>query len=189
MDMLTAYADAVRRNQVRVDAVQAGQLTDPTPCTDWDVAALIGHIVGGYQMFAAALGAPLPSAAQVSPGDDNDLASSHRAASQAALSAFGSPGALDRSLALPIGDMPGQVALGLALTDAVVHGWDLAKATGQDASIDEGLAAMLLAGAEGSIGAEMRQPAGSMPVFAQPVPVGTDRPAGERLVGFLGRRP
>jgi uncharacterized protein (TIGR03086 family) len=90
---------------------------------------------------------------------------------------------------LPIGEVPGRVALGLALTDAVVHGWDLAKATGQDASIDEDLAAMLLAGAEGSIGADMRQPGGAMAVFAQPVAVGADQPTGERLVGFLGRQP
>jgi hypothetical protein len=48
---------------------------------------------------------------------------------------------------------------------------------------------MLLAGAEGSIGADMRQPGGAMAVFAQPVAVGADQPTGERLVGFLGRQP
>jgi uncharacterized protein (TIGR03086 family) len=187
MDMLSAYADAVRRNHERLDAISADQLGDPTPCTEWDVRALVGHIVGGYQMFAAALGHPLPAA--VEPTDAAGLAAQHRTTGEAAIAAFATPDALQRTVHLPVGEVPGQVALGLALTDAVVHGWDLAKATGQDTAIDDGLAAALLTGAEGSITGQMRQPDGAMPVFAQPVPISGQRPAGDRLVAFLGRQP
>jgi uncharacterized protein (TIGR03086 family) len=122
MDMLTAYDEAVNRNQERIEAVRPDQLGNPTPCTDWDVATLIGHIIGGCQMFAAALGQPKPSADRSSPSAASDLGAAHRVAGQAAVSAFASPGAMQRSLALPIGEVPGRVALGLALTDAVVHG-------------------------------------------------------------------
>jgi uncharacterized protein (TIGR03086 family) len=183
MDMINVYAEAIQRNQKRVENLRADQLDDPTPCTEWTVQALLDHIIGGYRMFAAALGAPVPESA-------NDPAEAHRAAGDAAVRAFGAPDAMQRSLVLlPVGEVPGEVALGLALTDAVVHGWDLAKATGQDTTIDESLAAMLLVGLEQSVTADMRQPAGGMPVFAPPVPVDANRPAGDRLVAFLGRQP
>jgi uncharacterized protein (TIGR03086 family) len=180
MDLLNSYADAVRRNHERVAAVETGRLGDPTPCSEWDVGALIGHLTGGYQMFAAALGRPVP---------DAETAGHYRGAGEAAIAAFSSPGALDRSVSLPVGDMPGHMALALALTDAVVHGWDLATATGQDTTIDDELAAVLLAGAEQMVGPPMRQPDGAMPVFAPPVTVGSERPAADRLIAFLGRTP
>jgi len=182
VDMINLYADAVQRNQKRVENLRGDQLDDPTPCTEWTVRALVDHIVGGYQMFATALGASVDDSA-------TDTAAAHRAAGDAALRAFGAPGAAQRSLVLPVGEVPYEAALGLALTDAVVHGWDLAKATGQDTTVDESLAAMLLAGLEQSVTADMRQPGGAMPVFAQPVTVEPGRPAGDQLVAFLGRQP
>jgi hypothetical protein len=60
------------------DADEQAGLGDPTPCTEWDVETLLGHIVGGYQMFAAALGAAPPAAA----GDG--WAARHRTAGEAA---------------------------------------------------------------------------------------------------------
>src|SRR5689334_6085083 len=184
MDLLTSYTIAVRRNHQRVDAIHPGQMGDSTPCTDWDVEALIGHITGGYQMFAPGPAQPIPAAE--TPADP---AGRHRAAGEAAIAAFAAPGALQRTVSLPIGDVPGHLALSLALTDAVVHGWDLATATGQDTIIDDGVAAVLLGGAEQMIGPQMRQPDGERPVFAQPVPIGPDRPAADKLIAFLGRTP
>ena len=67
--------------------------------------------------------------------------------------------------------------------------WDLAAATGQDTTIDDRVAVPILAGAEASITDDLRQPAGAMPVFAEPVPISPDSPAGDRLVAFLGRSP
>lgn len=186
MDLLNSYTDAVRRNHERVDAVHAGQFGEPTPCTEWDVHALIGHIIGGYEMFTVALGHPGP------PDEipaDADTARRHRAAGEAAIAAFAATGARQRTASLPVGEVPGHVALALALTDAVVHGWDLATATGQDTSIDEELAAALLAGAEQLVGPQMRQPDGAMAVFAPAVTIGPERAAADRLIAFLGRQP
>ncbi|HKT00605.1 MAG TPA: TIGR03086 family metal-binding protein [Rugosimonospora sp.] len=187
MDMLSAYTDAVRRNHERVDAIRADQLSDPTPCRDWDVRELLAHLIGGYEMFAAALGQPTPPG--TSPTGTADLTGRHRSVGEAAIAAFTAPDALHHTLRLPIGDLPGHMALGLALTDAVVHGWDLATATGQDTTIDDALAAILLTGAEQSITAQMRQPDGAMPVFAPPVTISPARPAADRLIAFLGRQP
>ena len=41
------------------------------------------------------------------------------------------PGALERVVSLPYGDMPGAVVMEIAKVDLLIHGWDLAKATGQ----------------------------------------------------------
>ena len=91
MDILGTYADAVRRNHDRVNAVTTPQLGDPTPCTDWDVRTLVEHITGGYQMFAAAFGHPLSSA--TTPGDVADtaarLAARHCSSGEAAIAARG----------------------------------------------------------------------------------------------------
>ncbi|HEY7814082.1 MAG TPA: hypothetical protein VIC62_12635 [Nakamurella sp.] len=96
---------------------------------------------------------------------------------------------MQKDIALPIGDVPGEVALGLALTDATVHGWDLAAATGQDTTIDDRVAGPLLSAAQASITDDLRQPDAASAVFAQPVPIEPESPAGERLVAFLGRSP
>jgi hypothetical protein len=50
------------------------------------------------------------------------------------------------------------MVVGLALTDSVVHGWDLAVAPGQDASIDDGVAEALLTGPSTSVTADLRAP-------------------------------
>jgi uncharacterized protein (TIGR03086 family) len=189
MDALVEYGDAIRRNMDRVQAVRADQLAGPTPCRDWDVTALLTHLIGGHEMFAAALGQPAPPVDAADDPSVTVLATRYRTAAAASLDAFAAPGALQRVVGLPIGEVPGEVALGMALTDAVVHGWDLAVATGQDATIDDRVAGPLLAGAQAAITDDLRQPAGARAVFAQPVPVDPDSPAGERLVAFLGRSP
>jgi uncharacterized protein (TIGR03086 family) len=88
---------------------------------------------------------------------DEDYVASFRAADDA-LDGFRAPGVMERSLALSWGDTPGRVALGLALTDAVVHGWDLAIATGQKLYIDDDIAQALYEMTSG-----MMAPTGSYP--------------------------
>ena len=63
MDALVEYGGAIRRNIERVEAVRPDQLSGPTPCRDWDVAALLAHMIGVDVMFAAALGQPVTPAA------------------------------------------------------------------------------------------------------------------------------
>ena len=63
------------------------------------------------------------------------------------MTAFRADGLMERTLTLPFGQMPGSAFLGLAATDTFTHGWDLAKATGQDTDLAPDLAAALLAGA------------------------------------------
>jgi len=114
--------------------VKPEQLSLPTPCTDWDVRGLISHFVGGAAMFAAAFkgeefavdpDAPMPDLL----GDDP------LAAFDGAIAMFNAaidqPGAMDRTITLPFGQLPAPMVLELLKFDLLVHCWDLATATGQ----------------------------------------------------------
>jgi uncharacterized protein (TIGR03086 family) len=52
----------------------------------------------------------------------------YRESARALVSAFGQPGVLERVVTVPFGTVPGAVALHLRLAEALVHGWDLARA-------------------------------------------------------------
>lgn len=190
MDALVEYGGAIRRNINRVEAVRPDQLSGPTPCRDWDAAALLAHMIGVDQMFAAALGQSVPPVAAADRDPSvTDLAKRYRDASAASMNGFAAPGALQRVAALPFGAFPGEMTLNLALIEAVVHGWDLAAATGQDTRIDDRVAGPLLVAAHARMTDDLRQPDGAMAVFAEPVLVDAESPVGERLVAYLGRSP
>jgi uncharacterized protein (TIGR03086 family) len=92
--------------------------------------------------------------------------------------------ALTRAHVTPLGDMPGGVLGGFTTLDIAVHGWDLAKATGQHADLDDELAHEVLAFARQTITDATRAPR-----IGPAIAVGPDRSATDRLVAFLGRRP
>ena len=68
-----------------------------------------------------------------------------RESADAVVAAFRRPGALERTVQVPFGTVPGAVALHLRLTEVLVHGWDVARATGQVAAFPEDLAEQELA--------------------------------------------
>lgn len=168
-----------------VTGTKPGQLTIPTPCTEWNVQALLNHIVGVTQVFAkaAATGAvsgPPDNAVDVLGGDPW---TAYEQSAKTTLEAWRAPGLLERTFTLPFGDVPGSVALNVALTDNFVHGWDLAKATGQSIALDPAIAEVAY-GFVSQIPEPMR--AG---LFAPPVSVPASAPIGDRLIGLVGRTP
>jgi uncharacterized protein (TIGR03086 family) len=75
-------------------------------------------------------------------------------------------------------------AIGIAFTDALVHGWDLAKATGQDTGMPEGLAEAAYQTIHGRLTAEQRKGG-----FKPELRVANDASAQERLLAYTGRQP
>lgn len=184
-DDLSIALDSCRRV---VGSVQAEQWALPTPCAGWSVEDLTAHLVLGNRMFAAILrGGPAPS---FSSGDRADVGhlvgdrvSAYDEAAGELLAAFGAEGALERVVTVPFGTVPGSVALHLRVTELLVHGWDLARATGQTIDVPEALAQQELAFSERAV---RQLPADRSP-FGPPQPVGTGAPSLEHLVGLLGR--
>jgi uncharacterized protein (TIGR03086 family) len=171
-----------------VAAVGSDQWTAPTTCGDWDVRALLAHVVGGNRVFAAALGgAPLEQARRVLAGDplgaDPDAAYAEAAAAVAA--ALRAPGALERPVTIPFGTVPGAVALHLRIVEVLVHGWDLARATGRTISFPDDVVEQEIAFSREFL---PRVPPGRTP-FAASHPVPDDAAPLDRLVALLGRDP
>lgn len=126
----------------RLRLVGIGQWTEPTPCTDWDVRALVNHVAAANLNYVRLLrGATaadfLRSRDEDALGDDPLRAFLSSADGCAA--AYSEPGALDRVVDHPAGKLPGRQALAVRTTDTVIHTWDLARAIGADDALDPAL--------------------------------------------------
>jgi uncharacterized protein (TIGR03086 family) len=169
-----------------VGGVTAGQWDGPTPCTEMTVRDLVVHMIAGNLVFTAIMGGtPLPEARgaadKVDP--DGDLAAQYAAAAAGLTAAFTVPGALERQVVVPVGPVPGIGALHVRIVEMLVHGWDLAQATGQQADFPEALAEQEIEFSRQKLG---DAPPGRSP-FAPPRPAPGDAPAIARLAALLGR--
>jgi uncharacterized protein (TIGR03086 family) len=178
---------ATEMNTRLIAGIRPDQYTNATPCGEWQVRDILDHIIGGNHFFAkAAAGEPVEAPAEPRDlvGDDPATAYAHGA--KVALEAWRAPGVAERTVTLPLGDLPGAFATGIHFIDHFVHGWDLAKATGQEEAVDTELAESVYALVQGNIGDDRRQPGGP---FGPEVPVSEEASTVDRLVAYLGRQP
>lgn len=123
----------------KVQQIRDGQWADPTPCTEWDVRALVNHVVG-ENLWAPPLFAGRTIAEVGSEFDGDVLGAQPKQAwstsADAAVTAVANRGAMDRTVHLSFGDFPGSEYALQLFADLLIHGWDLARATGQDESMD-----------------------------------------------------
>ena len=109
-----------------VGGIDPDQLEAPTPCADFTVRGVLEHMIGGATAFAAAFrGEDAPEAALDDPLERFGPALADLA------EAVSAPGALDRTIAAPFGEVPGDTFARFVVLDGLVHGWDMATATGQ----------------------------------------------------------
>ena len=114
-----------------------------------------------------------------------DHVASYRESAEAVSKAWSDPAVLTRTVHLPFGDFPGQFGIGIHFVETLVHGWDLAKATGQPTTLDPELVAFAWENTK-DLSDSFRGP--GLP-FGQPVDVPANVPATDRLVAWLGRTP
>jgi uncharacterized protein (TIGR03086 family) len=167
--------------------VRPDQLDDPTPCMTWDVRQLVNHIVGGSHWFAATTNAGTASEVGDTDYTQGDMLASYDEGIAATLAAFDSPGAQEKMVKLPFGEFPGAMFMGLATIDQFTHGWDLAKATGQDTDMAPEMAEQLLAQCQMAITDQFRGPDGQAP-FGPEATAPDGASAADRLAAFLGRK-
>jgi len=190
MEIIAAMDHAVAATAELVKAVRPADLDGPTPCAEWHVRALLSHVVGTLWLGEALLADTAPRV-PIEPGGlpDGDVlagdpAAAYAAAASAMLAAAGRGDAVLRTHATPLGEMPGPVLAESITLDIAVHGWDLARATGQPATLEDELAAHVLAFAEQALTDERRGLR-----MAPSIPTSPAAPVTDRLVAFLGRRP
>lgn len=183
MEMSAVYEKALDNSGRILRGIRPHHLSRPTPCAEWDVRALLGHLIGVTLMYGAGGLSSGEVFAPAEVGDDPGWA--YALAAKTALGTFSAPGAMERTFRLPKGEVTGSVALGFASTEAAVHGWDLAVATGKSATIDSDVAEALLVFHRALPAGQIRPAAR----FAPEVAVDAGASASDRLVGLLGRRP
>ena len=171
--------------------VSATDFEKATPCASWQVRDLINHVVGGPRWYAsfAVTGAP-PS--DGSPEDAEDFSAGDFKAvfasdSTRCVAAFSADGAMERTMRLPFGDLPGSVYVNIATVDTFAHGWDLARATGQSTDLNPELAAQLLAFSRAALPDAFRGPEGEAP-FGLRASASAGAPMADQLAAFLGRQ-
>lgn len=184
MDVLPLLDRAYRETIEVAAKVQLSDLERPTPCTEWDVRALVNHFLWASERLSGAT-AGLPGPERGADMIGGDVGKSVETVLERALDRWRSPGALEASCELEIGTVPGQLAATISLVDLYTHRWDLARAVGGDTELDPELAEAALAASRGIVNEDIRSQVG----FAPPVPVGPDASPTDRLVAFLGRRP
>ncbi|MFC9270303.1 TIGR03086 family metal-binding protein [Streptomyces zhihengii] len=169
--------------------VRDDRLDDPTPCPDYAVREMLAHLLGLATAFRDAAAKETGPTTATSPDASRPvLAGDWRTALPERLAeltaAWRRPEAWEGMTQAGGVTLPGAVAGRVALNELVVHGWDLAVATGQPYDVDE---------ASLAVSREMLTPTGddSMrdAIFGPVVPVPEGAPLLHRIVGLSGRRP
>ena len=170
------YVRAMEATRGLVAGVRASQWAGPTPCSEWDVRTLVNHLV--YENLWAAELFPGKTMAEVGDRyEGGDLVgpnplSAYDHSMAAAKAAVEAPGVMRAVCHLSFGDLTGAEYAAQLFQDLLVHGWDVAKATGQSSRLNPTLVRAVLPIAEvytrqarqwGVFGEELRVPSSAGP--------------------------
>jgi len=188
MDTVGLMKQVIASTDKIVKGTEPSQLGLPSPCTEWTVRDVINHITGGSTMFAVCVeegSVPDDLLGKLMAGDNlgDDYVGAWESASSRAMTAFEEPGALDKMVKLPFGEMPAGVAVNIAVFDVLTHAADIASATGQTID-DTALVETALEVGHQMIGPDLRVPG----VFDREQPAPEGATPTERLLAFAGRK-
>ena len=172
------YEAAAQKTRGVIAGVKADQLNGPTPCGEWNVQALVDHLVGGPGEEAGALSGGATDA----PAGDSPAAA--YAAGAARTVEAGKAIDPKKKVQSPFGEMSAAEFMYATVLDTVVHGWDLAKATGQDTTLNEEHVKLIYKTYE-PLMEMLRQADAFGPAVAVPDSVS----AQDKLIAMMGRQP
>jgi uncharacterized protein (TIGR03086 family) len=187
MDLHQEMASAAAEDARVVAGADGHELTQGTPCTDWDLRTLLNHTIlwTAYSAERRARDEPLPDGLTetdfvAEPG----YAQAYAAQLDKAVAAWSDPAAWTRELNMMGSPTPSDGVGALLLAEMVLHGWDVARATGQDFHCDGPVVAAAAQAVDDN--AELfRQYQG----FAAPVALPDGASAFDRLLAASGRDP
>lgn len=143
----SAHARAIEGFASRLSQVSDGDWSLPTPCTEWDVQALVNHVVGAnvrYEMILRAVSLEEVEATRTVDHLGDAPLESFKTTADAVLRAFARPDVLDRTFRHVTGERTGRQLLVMRTYDIGVHTWDLAVAIGGDRQIDDAVVEVAL---------------------------------------------
>ncbi len=168
-----------------------GDLAAPTPCSDYRLADLLDHVLGWVDFFGHAFADPTGAGTRPDPAayrmaDDPRDPAAVVADAAARFDAALAGGVLDGRVLMSQSQMDGPAAAAMVLGEYLVHGWDLARASGRAWTPGPQACDAAHAFFTGIITPEYRGPAG---FFADEIAVAEDSSPLDRLLGFAGRDP
>lgn len=175
---------AIAAMRERLAKLSVGDLDRPSACAGWSIRQLLSHLVGGNLRFALALDGEAPDWAS---RDEEAVGSPLAEFDESAAQMTATIGQIDdpnRPALLPAGAPPAGFAVSVHATDMLVHGWDVAVSTGQDATLDPTLCRLAIAVIE-------KYPSsfwGDGQFFAERIAISSDDPQA-RLLALTGRDP
>jgi uncharacterized protein (TIGR03086 family) len=178
-DELHSAEDTLGVLQRVLHPIAADEMSRQTPCREFDVTQLTGHLLNSITAIGGMVGAEIPER------DESDSVERQVvAAARPALDAWHRHG-LDGTVPFGKGEIPAKSAAAILSIEFLVHAWDYAVAVGHEIHAPEPLSEYVLGLARAVIRPEFRGGAG----FDDPVDVPEDAGALERLVAFTGRNP
>lgn len=180
----TTLKSVLDKTATIVDGVKPEDGGKPTPCTEHDVNSLVGHIIAWVRVFANG------PAGDEQPADPEsyvsaDPSADFRAAADKAVQAYEKlPD--DAPVKLSSGEMPAAASVAMMTGEYLAHGWDLAKATGQDIPYSDEEAAVAQEGLSPLLAPEYR---GEGMPFGDIVEVPETASGLDKFIGFSGRNP
>lgn len=191
MDLLEALDAAAAGFTLRLQDAPDDAWGRPTPCSDWDVRALVTHVIGGNRMAVGLLGGSpheqvLSELQRLGVVMGEDIVATYEESVAEQRAAFRRPGALDATVNHVIGDIPARMLLGFRIADLLVHSWDLARGLGVDDTLDPEVVAVVWRFAEPM--AEGMRASGRFGEGASGT-LGPDASLQDRVLDLHGRRP
>ena len=175
MDLLDLYRQSSDWAGAKV-AAASNDLDAPTPCDDWDVRTLLNHMLDTQQYFVRSARGEQASPPSPTPPEllSGDPVADFDAAQSEMLTTFAEPEVIERT----------GPALGIAFSDQLLHGWDLAQAAGQDATMPEGLPEAAYSLIHGRFTDDERKG-----IFKAEIAVPSTATPQARLLAYTGREP
>jgi uncharacterized protein (TIGR03086 family) len=188
MQANTVIASAAKTTRTVVGAISADQLDAPTPCDEFTVRALINHLLfWGPSQAAAAVkeSVPPPGSNEREVDLTEDWATKLTALTDSLAAGWGEPEAWEGETFMggPTA-MPARMVGGMVAAELVVHTWDLARATGQEAVWEPDVLSFVHTEMAG-----MAKQGREMGIFGPEVPVAGTAPLLHRTLGLSGRDP
>ncbi|MEU7002560.1 TIGR03086 family metal-binding protein [Nonomuraea sp. NPDC046570] len=186
-ESLDRLSRALDQTGALIEAARPEQATAPTPCRSWDVRTLINHVIDEVHQFAlVTCGGAREASGTVGDGEWN---SAYRAAAEELRAAWREPGAMERTIKLPGGEVSAAWTVGQQITELVTHAWDIAKATGQPTDLDPQLANVALQWGRDNVLPEFRGAEQDGFHLGAEVEADEDAPVYDRVAAFGGRDP
>lgn len=185
-DPRALFVRALDQTEHLVNTTGPDDLDLPTPCDEYDVRTLLGHLLTVVARIDLALngGDPLTIPVVTTGVDDVPAAWKERRVSLD--DTLADDAVLGQICKLPWGTLPGAAAIAAYTGELTTHSWDLAKATGRLDQLDDALATQVLPMVRQYVPAEQR--GGHVP-FGPVVQVSADASPYDQLAGWQGRQP